>query len=163
MYDQTIPRLDHALKALSGILTKAEIHCETGKIDPSVLTNFRLFPDMLPFSRQVIIACDFAKGCAARLAGIENPSFADTEITFAELQARIDKTRTFLASVKPEQLAGAGARRISIKLGGQDMEFSGDDYYAGVVVPNVLFHITTAYNILRHNGVVLGKADFMGR
>jgi hypothetical protein len=163
MYDQTIPRLDHALKALSGILTKAEAHCETHKIDPLALTTFRLFPDMLPFTRQVLIACDFAKGCGARLAGIDNPSFADTEVTFADLKARIEKTRAFLATIKPAQLDGAETRRVSIKLGGQEMEFSGADYYAGVVVPNVLFHITTAYNILRHNGVALGKADFMGR
>lgn len=162
MYDQTIPRLDHALKALAGILTKAQAHCAAHKIDEAVLTGFRLFPDMLPFTRQVTIACDFAKGCGARLSGVENPDFTNTEVTLTELQTRIAKTRSFLASVKPAQLEGAGARRISLKLGGQQMEFSGEDYYAGVVVPNVLFHITTAYNILRHNGVVLGKTDFMG-
>jgi len=163
MYAQSVSALDHGLKALSGVLAKAAAHCEAKKIDPSALTAFRLFPDMLPFTRQVLIACDFAKGCGARLAGIEVPSFADTETTFPDLQARIDKTRAFLATLTPAQLEGAETRIVKIKLGGQDMELTGQQYLSGAVMPNFYFHCTTAYNILRHNGVELGKADFMGR
>lgn len=163
MYAQTIPFLDHGLKALSGVLTKAEAHCTAKKIDTAALTNFRLFPDMFPFTRQVLIVCDFAKGCGARLAGIEVPSFADTEVTFADLQARIEKTRTLLATLKPAQFDGAETRRVTLKIRGADVELSGADYFNGYVLPNFYFHMSTAYNILRHNGVELGKADFMGR
>ena len=163
MYAQSIPFLDHNLKALSGVLTKAAAHCEAKKIDPAVLTGYRLYPDMFPFIRQVQIVCDFAKGCGARLAGIEVPSYADTEVTFADLQARIDKTRAFLATLKPAQFDGAATREIVLKLRGETMELSGNDYLFGFVLPNFYFHMTTAYNILRHNGVELGKTDFIGR
>jgi uncharacterized protein len=163
MFDISIPHLTHYLNSLSTILKKAEAHCEAKKIDSSVLLNFRLFPDMLPFTRQVQIACDFAKGCGARLAGVAVPSYEDTEKTFADLQARIAKTLEFLAGFTKEQLAGAATRSVSIKVAGKEHTMSGTDYFSGFVVPNFYFHMTTAYNILRHNGVELGKGDFMGR
>jgi hypothetical protein len=118
---------------------------------------------MLHFTRQVQLVSDFAKGTGARLAGIAAPSFPDEEKTFAELQARIAKTRDFLATLKKEQFAVAAERPITIKVGGQDMTFAGAAYLAGYAMPNFFFHLTTAYNILRHNGVELGKRDYMGR
>lgn len=163
MYDSSIVPLSHALKALSAILKKAEAHCEARKIDPNALLTARLFPDMLPFIRQVLIACDHAKGCAARLAGVAVPSYADEEKTFAELQARIAKTLDFIGSLKREQFADAATRTVSLKIGGKDMEFKGAAYLSSSVLPNFYFHMTTAYNILRHNGVELGKGDFLGR
>ena len=163
MFDTTIPHLTHYLKALSAILKKAEAHCEAKKIEPNALLTFRLFPDMLPFTRQVQIACDFAKGCAARLAGVAVPSYVDDEKTFAELQARIAKTIEFIGSFKKEQFAGSATRDVTIKVGGKDMVMPGSQYFSAAVVPNFYFHLTTAYNILRHNGIELGKSDFMGR
>jgi uncharacterized protein len=163
MFDTSIPYLTHYLKAFSAILKKAEAHCEAKKIDPNVLLNFRLFPDMLAFTRQVQIACDFAKGCGARLAGVAVPSYADDEKSFADLQARIAKTLDFIGGFTKEQLKGAATCNITIKVGGQDRTMTGEEYLSGFVLPNFYFHITTAYNILRHNGVELGKGDFMGR
>ncbi len=163
MYDSSIVPLSHSLKALSAILTKAEAHCEARKIDPNALLTARLFPDMLPFIRQVLIACDFAKGCGARLAGIAVPSYADEEKSFAELQARIAKTLDFIGSLKREQFADAATRTVSLKIGGKDMELKGAAYLSSVVLPNFYFHVATAYNILRHNGLELGKSDFLGR
>ncbi len=163
MYDTTIPYLTHYLKALSTILKKAETHCEERKIDPAALLNFRLFPDMLPFIRQVLIATDFAKGCGARLTGIAVPSFPDEEKTFADLQARIAKTIEFIGGLKKDDFAGAASRDVTVKVGGKDTTMTGTQYFSGFVVPNFYFHLATAYNILRHNGVVLGKSDFMGR
>jgi uncharacterized protein len=163
MFDASIPHLTHYLKALSAILKKAESHCEAKKIDPNALLNFRLFPDMLAFTRQVQIACDFAKGCGARLAGVPVPNFPDEEKTFADLQARIAKTIDYIGTFSKQQLDGAAARDVTIKVGGKDTTMSGLQYFSGFVVPNFYFHLTTAYNILRHNGVELGKGDFMGR
>ena len=163
MYDSSIVPLSTSLTALSAILAKAEAHCEAKKIDPNALLTARLFPDMLPFIRQVLIACDFAKGCGARLAGVAVPSYADEEKTFAELQARIAKTLDFIGSLKREPFADAAARTISLKIGGKDMELKGAAYLSSVVLPNFYFHATTAYNILRHNGLELGKGDFLGR
>jgi uncharacterized protein len=163
MFDTSIPYLTHYLKALSTILKKAEAHCEAKKIDPNALLMFRLFPDMLPFTRQVQIACDFAKGCGARLAGVAVPSYADDEKSFADLQARIAKTLEFIGGFTKDQLAGSAARDVTIKVGGKETTMPGAQYYSGFVVPNFYFHLTTAYNILRHNGVELGKGDFLGR
>ena len=163
MFDSTIPYLAHNLKALSAILKKAEAHCEAKKIDPNAFLTARLFPDMLPFIRQVLIACDFAKGCSARLAGIPVPSYPDEEKTFAELQARIAKTLDFIGGIKKEQLADAATRTVTVKIAGKDTDLAGAAYFSGVVLPNFYFHLTTAYNILRHNGVELGKGDFLGR
>ncbi|MGQ0484908.1 MAG: DUF1993 domain-containing protein [Hyphomicrobiales bacterium] len=163
MFDSSVPVLDQFLKALSAILRKAETHCEAKKIDPEALLKARLFPDMFPFTRQVQLVTDFAKGASARLAGIAVPSFADEEKGFAELQARIARTRDFLATLKKEQFTGAAERTITIKVGGQDMSFTGATYLSGFAMPNFYFHLAAAYNILRHNGVELGKRDYMGR
>jgi hypothetical protein len=163
MFDSSVPVLDNFLKNLSLIISKAEAHCAARKIEPEALLTARLYPDMYPFTRQVQLVTDFAKGIGARLAGIAVPSFPDEEKTFAELQARIGKTRDFLASLKKEQFAGAAERPITIKVRGNDMTFAGAGYFSGFALPNFYFHLTTAYNILRHNGVELGKGDYMGR
>jgi uncharacterized protein len=163
MYDSSIPYLTHGLKALSAILKKAESHCAGRKIDPNALLTYRLYPDMLPFIRQVLIACDFVKGCGARLSGQPVPNYADEEKTFEDLQARIAKTADFVGGINKSDFADAGKRMVTIKVAGQDMSMTGHDYFHGFVLPNFYFHMTTAYNILRHNGVELGKGDFMGR
>jgi hypothetical protein len=163
LYDSAIPVFTQFLNAHSAILTKAEAHCEAKKIDPEALLAARLFPDMLPFKRQVQLACDFAKGAGARLAGIPVPSFPDDEKTFSELAARIGKTLDFLATLKREQFADAGARTVTLKIGGADMSFTGAVYLCHFVLANFYFHLTTAYDILRHNGLEIGKRDFMGR
>lgn len=163
MYNSSIPHLMNGLTALSKILSKAEAHCEARKIDKAVMLSQRLFPDMFNLTKQVQLASDFAKGPGARLAGMAVPSFADTETTFEELQARLAKTQEFLKSVPQEAYADAAQRVVTIKVGGQERNFSGADYFYGQALPNFYFHLATAYNILRHNGVELGKADFMGR
>ena len=163
MYDSSIAPMSHSLKALAAILKKAEAYCEARKIDPKALLTARLFPDMLTLIRQVLIATDHAKGCGARLTGTANPSFPDEEKTFAELQVRIAKTLDFLGSLKREQFADAAARAVTIKVSGKDVELMGAAYLTGVALPNFYFHVTTAYNILRHNGVEIGKGDFLGR
>jgi hypothetical protein len=163
MFDSSVPVLDNFLNALSAILKKAEAHCEAKKIEPEALLKARLYPDMFHFTRQVQLVTDFAKGMSARLAGIPVPSYLDEEKTFAELQARLAKTRDFLASLKKGQFAGAAERPVTIKVGGQDMSFTGTAYLSGFAMPNFFFHLTTAYDILRHNGVELGKRDYMGR
>jgi hypothetical protein len=163
MYEASVPVLTHFLKGLSAILKKAEAHCEARKIDPDAILLARLFPDMFNFTRQVQLVTDFAKGAGARLAGIAVPSFADEEKTFAELQARIARTIDFLGTLRKEQFADAATRTVTIKVAGNDMSFSGGEYFMGYAIPNFYFHLATAYNILRHNGIELGKRDFMGR
>lgn len=162
MYDATIPPIKRILNNLSAVLKKAQDHADAKKIDPSVLVLARLFPDMYPFSRQVQIATDMSKGAAARLAGVEIPKYDDNETTFGDLQARIAKTITFLDSIKPEQLEGAETRDISITVGKAELTFTGQQYLLNWVNPNVYFHVTTAYDILRHNGVELTKRDYLG-
>jgi len=162
IYQISIPVFARALNNLAAILNKAAAHAEARKIDPSVLINYRLAPDMLPLSRQVQIASDTAKGCAARLAGVDVPSFADTETTFPELQERIDKTLAFLNTLTAEQIDGSESRTVTIQLRGKDVQFVGLAYLTSFVLPNLYFHVTTAYAILRHNGVELGKADYLG-
>ena len=162
MYDATIPPITRILNNLSTVLEKAKDHADAKKIDPSVLVDARLFPDMYPLSRQVQIATDMSKGAAARLAGVEIPKYEDNETTFDDLQARIAKTITFLESIKPEQLTGAETRDISITVGKTEMAFTGQQYLLNWVYPNVYFHVTTAYDILRHNGVELSKRDYLG-
>jgi hypothetical protein len=152
----------HQLGNLSKILKKAEAHGQEKKIDQAVYITARLAPDMFPLSRQIQIATDGVKGCAARLAGVEIPSYPDMEATFTELQARIEKTAAFLKSIKPEQIDGTEEKNIALKVGGQEMTFKGQDYLLYFVLPNFYFHLTTAYAILRHNGVALGKKDFLG-
>jgi uncharacterized protein len=163
MFDSSIVPLSHSLKSLAAILKKAEAYCEARKIDPNALLTARLYPDMLPLNRQVHIATDQAKGCGARLAGIAVPSYPDEEKTFAELQARISKTLDFIGGLKREQFADAATRTVTIKIGGKDTELKGAAYLSNAVLPNFYFHLTTAYNILRHNGLEIGKNDFLGR
>jgi hypothetical protein len=163
MYDSSIAPMSHSLKALAAILKKAEAYCEAKKIDPNALLTARLFPDMLPLTRQVQLVTDHAKGCGARLAGIANPSFPDEEKTFAELQARIGKTLDFVGGLKKAQFEGAATRMVTIKVGGKDVELTGAAYLSSSALPNFYFHVTTAYNILRHNGLEIGKGDFLGR
>ena len=162
MYDISIPPLVRTLTNLSLVLTKAEKHAEAKKIEQGVFVSLRLFPDMYPLSRQVQIATDMSKGAAARLASVDMPKYEDNETTFAELQARIAKTVAFLETIKPEQLEGAETRDISLTVGGRTLEFTGEQYLLSWVNPNVYFHVTTAYNILRHNGVELSKRDYLG-
>ena len=162
MYQASVPTFIHSLQNLSKILGKAIAYAEAKKIEPSVLVNARLAPDMFPLSRQVQIASDVVKGGAGRLAGVEVPSFPDTESTLEELQGRVQKTIAFLQSIKPEQVDGSEARDIALKVGGNDLRFKGQDYLLGFVIPNLYFHVTTTYAILRHNGVEIGKKDFLG-
>ena len=160
MHAYIVPPLDRILAALAGILAKAEAHCETRKIDPQVLLTFRLYPDMFPFTRQVQLTCDFAARAAARLA--EPKSFPDTETTFAELQARITAARGYIATFPASAHEAAATRLVTIKMRGQDVTMPGIDYLTLYAMPQVYFHATTAYNILRNNGVEIGKRDFMG-
>ncbi len=162
IYDATIPSLKRTLTNLSAILKKGEEYADAKKVEHSVLLNARLFVDMYPLTKQVQIATDMSRGAAARLANVEIPKYEDNETTFAELQARIAKTIAFLDSVTPAQLAGSEAREITITVRKIELKFTGQDYLLKWVTPNVYFHVTTAYNILRHNGVELGKQDFLG-
>lgn len=155
------PMFARTLKALSAILTKAEAHCAERKIDPAVLCAARLFPDMFPLTRQVMIATDHAKAAAARLTGTENPRFEDTETTMPDLRARIDKTIAFIQGFDDAAFEGAEDRTISFRAGQRDLTFTGAQYLPVWSIPNFYFHATTAYNILRHNGVALGKTDFL--
>jgi hypothetical protein len=161
-YQATVPAFIQILTALSAILTKAQAHAEAKKIDPSVFVNARIAPDMFPLARQVQIATDHAKGAAARLAGVDVPSYADTETTFAELQARITKTLDFIKGLKPAQFDGGFDRNVTLKIAGQDMSWKGGVYLHQFALPNFYFHVTAAYAILRHNGVEVGKRDFLG-
>ncbi len=162
MYQISIPVFVRGLRALSGYLDKGRADAEARKFAPDVLVQARLAPDMHPLSRQVQIASDMVKNGAARLAGLEPPSYPDTESNFEELQARIAKTIAFLEGITEAQLDGCETRQITLKFPGQEMTFSGADYLIGFVLPNLYFHMTTAYDILRHNGVQIGKRDFMG-
>ncbi len=162
MYQASIPVLLRMYGNLAAILDKAEAFCTAKAIDPSVLLSARLAPDMYPLSRQVQIASDLAKGCAARLAGVEPPSYADTESSFAELQARIAKTQEYLRGFTPEQIDAGAERQITLKFPNGELNFVGTDFLLHFALPNFFFHLTTAYAILRHNGLDIGKMDFMG-
>ena len=162
MYQASAPRFANTLKNLSAILDKAKAHAEARKIDEQVLTSSRLFPDMFALARQVQIACDSAKGAVARLAGVEIPKHEDTEKTFDELKERIAKTLAFIATVKAAQIDGTEEKEIVLKLQGKDVPTKGMTNLLGRAWPNFSFHATTAYNILRHNGVEIGKGDFVG-
>jgi len=162
MYQASAPRFVNILKNLSAILDKAQAHAEAKKIDPTVFTSARLYPDMLAMSRQVQIATDTAKAAMARLAGAEIPKYEDTEQTFAELKARIAKTIEFINTFKPAQIEGTDEKEVVIKLGGNDTKLTGMQYLLGHAHPNFYFHVTTAYDILRHNGVEIGKRDYIG-
>jgi hypothetical protein len=162
MYQASVPVFVRMLDNLSKIFDQAVQYCEEKKIDPSVLVNARLAPDMYPLSRQVQIATDMAKGCAARLAGIKVPVYEDNETTLPELQARIAKTLAFIQSVSAEQIDGSEERTVTLKLRGKDVSFKGQPYLLHFVLPNFYFHITIAYAILRHNGLAIGKMDYIG-
>src|SRR4051812_21769226 len=163
MYQASAPRFATMLRNLSTLIDKAQAHCEAKKIEPAALTTFRLYPDMFPLTRQVQIACDTAKGAVARLAGAEIPKHEDTEQTFAELKARIAKTVDFIESVPAAKVDGTEEKEIVLAMRSGERRFKGMQYLLGFAYPNFYFHITTAYNILRHNGVELGKMDFIGK
>ena len=162
MYQASVPVFVQFLKGLSGALDKAEAHCTAKKSDPLALTSARLIADMFPLSRQVQIACDFAKGVTARLAGVEVPSWDDSEKSIPELKARIAKTIAFVDGFKPAQIDGSEDREIALKVGGNPMTFTGRIYLLMFGMPNFYFHAAAAYSILRANGVEIGKRDFMG-
>jgi hypothetical protein len=158
-----VPAIVQMLSALSAILDKAEAFATERKIDPCVLVNYRLAPDMFPLSRQVQIACDFAKGMTSRLAGREVPSWADDEVTLSDLKARIAKTLDYVKGIPAAEIDGSEGRDIAITVGSSPMRFKGRDYLVTFALPNFYFHVTTAYDILRHAGVQIGKRDFMGQ
>ena len=162
MYEATIPTLKRLLTNLSAILKKGEAHADAKKIDHSIFLNARLAPDMYALTRQVQIATDMSKGAAARLAGVDIPKYEDDETSFADLQARIAKTVAFIDGIQPAQLEGSENRDIVITVRNTNLAFKGQAYLLNWVNPNVYFHVSTAYNILRHNGVELGKLDFLG-
>jgi uncharacterized protein len=163
MYQASVPVFAQMLGALGTVLGKAEAHAAAKKIDPAVLMASRLAPDMLPLSRQLHIACDFAKGATARLAGIEVPSWPDDEKTFAEFKERLSKTSGYVQGFKAAQIDGSEEREIVLKMRDSTRTFKGQAYLLHFVLPNFFFHATTAYDILRHNGVELGKRDFLGQ
>ena len=161
MFDASTPVLLQGLKGLKGVLAKAEAYAEAKKIDPSALLQARLYPDMFPLLRQVQIATDFAKGAAGRLAGAELPVFEDVETDFAGLKARVDKAIAFIEGLDPAAFEDSETREVSLKRRGETVTFPGKDYLLHQALPNFWFHVTTAYAILRHNGLDVGKSDFM--
>ncbi|WP_446810432.1 DUF1993 domain-containing protein [Methylomonas sp. 2BW1-5-20] len=162
MYVATVPPITRSLTNLRAILEKAAAFAEARKIEPSVLINARLYPDMYPLARQVQIATDVAKGAVSRLAGLEPPKYDDNEVTFPDLLARIDKTLALLASFAPAQLEGTEDKTVLVPMRDKTATFQGLSYLLDFVLPNVYFHVATAYAILRHNGVEIGKRDFLG-
>ena len=163
LYEASVPQFLRMLENLSAMLAKAEAHAAASGLDPAALIEARLAPDMFPLARQVQIATDGVKACAARMACMETPSFPDTETTFPELRERIGKTADFLRAVPEAAFEGAESRTIGFKLRGTEMSFSAGAYLFGFVLPNFYFHLTTAYTILRHKGIEVGKQDFLGK
>ncbi|MDX2154954.1 MAG: DUF1993 domain-containing protein [Hyphomicrobiaceae bacterium] len=162
MYQASVPVMQRRMRNLIAILDKAEAHCAARKIDPEVLINARLYPDMFPFKRQIQIASDMAKAAAARLAGVEMPKWEDNEKSFADLKARLQKAVDYIGSFKPEQIDGSESKDINLTIGGQPAVLKGQMYLLNHAFAHFNFHITTAYNILRHNGVEIGKRDYVG-
>ena len=162
MYSAFIPGAIRMLNNLSAILGKAQAHCEARHINPTAFLSSRIYPDMFPLTRQIQIASDTAKGGAARLAGIEIPRFEDEETTFEELRERLAKTVRFLESIEPSQIDGREEAGIVLNLPNRRIDFKGQQYLTAFVLPNLYFHITTAYNLLRQGGVELGKNDYLG-
>lgn len=162
MFTASVPVFQRQLGALSACLGKAEAHCAARKIDPLALIQARLFPDMFALPRQVQVAADFAKNTTARLVGAEPPKWDDTEATLADLQARIGRTLDFMKGFQASQFDGAATRTITIPIRGEPRNFTGEVFLLHFAMPNFYFHCTTAYAILRHNGVELGKGDFLG-
>ena len=164
LYASSVPVFTQMLGGLKDVLAKAEAHAGARNIEPNALLQARLFPDMFGLVRQVQIACDFASGVRARLAGVEVPSYEATEQSFADLQARIEKTLAFVASLSEAQFADAAGREIVLRPGTpKERKFSGQAYLLSYGLPQFFFHVTTAYALLRHNGVEVGKKDFMGK
>jgi len=163
MYQASVPVFIKTLGNLSAILDKGAAYAAAKKVDPSVLLAYRLTPDMLAMVRQVQIACDFAKGATARLAGVDVPSWEDNEKTIDELKARIAKTIDYCKEFKPGQIDGSEDRDIHVKVAGNPVTYKGQPYLLHSVLPNFFFHTTTAYDILRHCGVEVGKRDFIGQ
>lgn len=163
MYQASVPSLIRSLNNLGAILEKGAAHAEAKKIDPDVLINSRLYPDMFSLARQVQIASDIARRGAARLAGLEAPKLEDDETTFAQLIDRLHKVTTYLKALTPEQIDGSEEKSITLPVGKDTMTFKGLDYLLYFILPNVYFHVTTAYDILRHCGVELGKGDYLGK
>lgn len=161
MYQASVPVFQQMLKSLRGILEKAQQQAEAMKVQPEVLLQARLYPNMFPLVRQVQIATDFAKGCPARLAGQDPPRYEDVEKSFPELLARIDRVLEFIGSIPADRIDGQEGRTISLTVGGQAMTFQGQPYLLHFAMPNFYFHLTTAYAILRHNGIEVGKRDFV--
>ena len=162
MYQASVPRFIHMLNNLAAILDKAQAYVDSRKIDETALTGYRLFPDMLPMARQIMIASDTAKGAAARLAGVEIPVYEDSEKTLAELKSRIAKTVAYLQTFQPAQIDGSEEREVVLKRRTGEERYPGLPYLLGQALPNFYFHVTTAYAILRHNGVEIGKRDYLG-
>jgi hypothetical protein len=164
MYASSIPVFNQMLGGLDAILAKAEAHATEKNIEPTALTRARLFPDMFPLSKQVQIACDFARGVSARLAGAEVPKYADEELTFAELRDLIARTLGFIDSFTPSQFEGSAQREIVIRQGTpKERRFTGQAYLLSYGLPQFFFHVTTTYALLRHNGIDIGKRDYMGQ
>jgi uncharacterized protein len=161
MYNASVPVFRQMLSALGGIIDKALAHAEAKKIDPAVYATARLYPDMFPFVKQITVATDFAKGASARLAGVDVPKFEDTEVTLGDAKARLQKTLDFIATLKPAQFEGAETRDITIQLRAGPTVFKGQSYLLHYAMAHFYFHTTTAYAILRHNGVEIGKQDFI--
>ena len=163
IHDASVPVVVRAMQSLVGVIEKGRLHAESEKFDPAVVLATRLYPDMFPLSRQIQVVSDQCKGGIARLAGVDPPKFADTETTFAELRERLEKTLAFVKGVDVKKFEGAGTRPIEIKFPNNTLNFkNGWDYLLGFVLPNVYFHSATAYGILRHLGVKIGKHDFIG-
>lgn len=163
MYAASVPVFKQILGSLSDLLDKADAHTAAKKIDPNALLQARLFPDMFPLTRQIIIAADFAKGACARLAGAEVPKYEDTEQSFAELKTRIAKTLAFIDTLAQDRIDGSEERDITTSAGPNSKSFKGQTYLLNYALPQFFFHATTAYAILRHNGIEIGKRDFMGK
>lgn len=162
MYSASAPVFKQVLNSLAAIIDKAEAHAAEKKIDPAALLQARLFPDMFPFTRQVQVAADFAKGATARLAGVEAPKYEDTEHSFAELKARIVKTVEFIDSLPQDGIEASAQRDITTGSGDKAKQWKGQVYLMHYAMPHFFFHATTAYDILRHNGLDIGKKDFIG-
>ncbi len=163
MYQASVPRILSMLTNLDHLLDKALVHIESKKWNEAALTQFRLYPDMLPMTRQVQIACDTAKGVVARLAGVDIPAYEDNEVSFADLKQRIAKTMAFINGFGPEQIDGTEDKDIVTKRGDVETHYKGMQFLLNHAMPNIYFHVTTVYTILRHNGIEIGKRDYLGK
>ena len=163
MYQASVPTIVRALNNLAAVLEKADQHATAKKIEPAAFVNARLFPDMFALAKQVQLAADISKGGTARLAQVDPPAFEDNETTFPQLVERVRKTVAFLETLKPEQIDGSEARTVTWQTRSATKSMQGMPYLLNHVLPNVFFHTATAYDILRHNGVELGKQDFLGK